>query len=138
METASAIFKVLSDVTRLRVAVLLAVHGEICVCTLAEALNEPECKISRHLAIMRSAGMVTARREGTWMHYRLAEPSHELERRLHDCLRDCLSNYEVAEADSSRLAVSTRVCAAGKSWGQEDAQQGCSTVQHCTYPIGRV
>jgi len=69
MHNETALFKVLADPTRLRLAVLLSIRGEKCVCQLVEALNEPGFKISRHLGIMRSAGMVDVRREGTWMHY---------------------------------------------------------------------
>ena len=58
MHNETVLFKVLADPTRLRLAVLLSVQGEKCVCQLAEALNEPEFKISRHLGIMRTAGMV--------------------------------------------------------------------------------
>ena len=72
MISADALFSVLSDLTRLRALVLIAEEGEVCVCELTVALDEPQPKISRHLALMREAGVVEARREGTWMHYRLA------------------------------------------------------------------
>ena len=62
MENEAAFFKILSDPTRLRLAVLLSIQGETCVCGLAEALDVPEYRISRHLGIMRSAGIVEARR----------------------------------------------------------------------------
>jgi ArsR family transcriptional regulator len=64
-------FKALSDPVRLRLVLLLARGGEMCVCKLVEALDEPQFKISRHLGILRSAGLVEARRQGTWMYYRL-------------------------------------------------------------------
>lgn len=83
--------KALSDPTRLRLAVALSIDGETCVCNLAEGLDEPEYKISRHLAVMRSAGLVEARREGTWMHYKLARPRNRMERCLWVCFRDHLS-----------------------------------------------
>ena len=104
MQDEAALFKVLSDPTRLRLAVLLAIEGETCVCKLAKALGEPDFKISRHLGIMRSAGMVEARREGTWMHYRLAGPRHRLEKCLQDCFRSCLANHQAVKADLKRLA----------------------------------
>lgn len=87
----AALLRALSDPTRLRLAVALSLNGETCVCTLAEALAEPEYKISRHLAVMRSAGMVEVRRDGTWMHYRLAQPKNHIEECLWDCFRDYLS-----------------------------------------------
>ncbi len=100
----SALFKVLADPTRLRLAVLLAENKETCVCRLAEALEEPDFKISRHLGIMRAAGVVIARREGTWMHYRLAEPRTRLEACLHECFVGCLREEPQVEADRTRLA----------------------------------
>jgi ArsR family transcriptional regulator len=75
----AALLKVLADATRLRLAVALSRNGETCVCALAEGLAEPEYKVSRHLAVMRSAGLVEARRDGTWMHYRLMQPRNHME-----------------------------------------------------------
>ncbi|MFH1733001.1 MAG: metalloregulator ArsR/SmtB family transcription factor [Planctomycetota bacterium] len=104
MEAEADLFKVLADSTRLRLAVLLAVKGETCVCQLAQALDAPDFKISRHLGIMRSAGMVEARREGTWMYYKLAQPRHRWEECLQECLRDCLADHKTVKADMVRLA----------------------------------
>ena len=99
----AALLKVLADPTRLRLAVALSCNGETCVCALAEGLAEPEYKISRHLAVMRSAGLVEARRDGTWMHYRLMQPRNHMEECLWNCFRDCLS------ADKSMAAALKRV-----------------------------
>lgn len=103
MQAEASLFKVLADPTRLRLAVLLALEGETCVCLLAQALDEPDFKVSRHLGIMRSAGMVAARREGTWMHYRLAEPRQRLEECLQECFRECLADHKTVKADVRRL-----------------------------------
>lgn len=89
----AALLKVLSDPTRLRLAVALSLNGETCVCILAECLAEPEYKISRHLAAMRAVGLVEARREGTWMHYKFARPRNSME----ECLRRCFRGYLSAE-----------------------------------------
>ncbi len=67
-----ALFDVLVDATRRRILALLADRGELCVCELTAALDETQPKISRHLGVLKDAGLVTPRREGTWMHYRLA------------------------------------------------------------------
>lgn len=64
-------FSALSDPTRLRCLALLAVEDELCVCELMHALKEIQPKISRHLASLRELGVVTDRREGLWIHYRL-------------------------------------------------------------------
>jgi DNA-binding transcriptional ArsR family regulator len=65
------LFSLLSDSTRLRITALLAVEGELCVCEFTHALGDSQPKVSRHLALMRDAGLVLARRQGTWMHYRI-------------------------------------------------------------------
>ncbi len=107
MHGEASLFKALADPTRLRLAVLLAVRGEVCVCMLAQALDEPDFKISRHLAVLRARGVVEARREGAWMYYKLAEPRHEMDKCLHEFFRACLANHKVARADLKRLAKAT-------------------------------
>ena len=67
----NSIFGILSDLTRLRALMLIQSEGEACVCEMTFALEESQPKISRHLALMRDAGIVEPRREGTWMHYRI-------------------------------------------------------------------
>jgi ArsR family transcriptional regulator len=69
-------FAALADRTRLRLINLMAM-GEICVCFFVETLAEGQPKVSRHLAYLRRAGLVAARRDGKWMHYRLAEPADD-------------------------------------------------------------
>ena len=64
-------FKMLADSTRLRCLLLMQVEGELCVCELTHALNLSQPKISRHLAHLREAGVLVARRNGTWMNYRI-------------------------------------------------------------------
>ena len=103
MQAEAMVFKVLADATRLRLAVLLAVKGETCVCVLAEALKAQPFKISRHLSVMRSAGLVEVRREGTWMYYRLAKARSRLEECLYECFRDCLAEHGTARMDLKRL-----------------------------------
>lgn len=66
-------FQALGDNTRLRLLNLMG-DQEICVCYLVEVLGQPQPKISRHLAYLRRAGIVAARREGKWMHYRIVMP----------------------------------------------------------------
>jgi len=69
-------FAALADRTRLRLLNLM-VGGEVCVCFFVEVLGTNQPKISRHLAYLRRAGLVSARKEGKWTHYGLAEPSDE-------------------------------------------------------------
>ena len=66
------LFKTLSDETRLSIVMLLREAGELCVCDLCSATNEPQPKVSRHMALLREAGLVIDRREGKWIYYRLS------------------------------------------------------------------
>jgi ArsR family transcriptional regulator, arsenate/arsenite/antimonite-responsive transcriptional repressor len=67
------LFRAFADPTRLRLLNLIG-NREICVCYFVEILGISQPKISRHLAYLRRAGIVAARREGKWMHYRLSTP----------------------------------------------------------------
>jgi len=67
---ADQLFKIFGDLTRLRVLTLLSREGELCVCELTYALGEIQPKISRHLALLREAGVVLDRRQGQWIYYR--------------------------------------------------------------------
>ncbi len=71
--SAESLFKALADRTRLRLLNLLG-GDEVCVCFFVEVLGQSQPKISRHLAYLRRAGVVAARREGKWIHYRVVEP----------------------------------------------------------------
>jgi ArsR family transcriptional regulator len=104
VKTEALLFKALSDPTRLRIAALLALKGEVCVCYLAEALGAQDFKVSRHLAILRAAGVVEARRAGTWMHYSLAPPRSKVERCLFDCFRRHLRGHPTVREDMKRLS----------------------------------
>ncbi|MCX7193309.1 MAG: metalloregulator ArsR/SmtB family transcription factor [Proteobacteria bacterium] len=66
------LFDVLSDASRRHLLALLTTEGELCVCELVAALDDIQPKISRHLAVLRDAGWVNTRREGTWIFYSLA------------------------------------------------------------------
>jgi len=66
-------FQALGDNTRLRLLNLMG-DQELCVCYFVEILKQGQPKISRHLAYLRRAGIVEARREGKWMHYRIVMP----------------------------------------------------------------
>lgn len=96
-------FQALGDKTRLRLLNLMG-NQEICVCYFVEVLDSPQPKISRHLAYLRRAGIVSARRDGKWMHYRIAMPPHAGAAQL---LRDTLAmlkDEKLMQADRVRLA----------------------------------
>ncbi|MBB2887162.1 MULTISPECIES: metalloregulator ArsR/SmtB family transcription factor [Pseudomonas] len=69
--TPTAVFKCLADDNRVRMMLLIAREGELCVCELTCALNESQPKISRHLAQLRTCGLLADRRQGQWVYYRL-------------------------------------------------------------------
>lgn len=101
-------FRALADRTRLRLLNLMR-NDEVCVCFFVEILNTHQPKISRHLAYLRKAGIVGARREGPWMHYRIVEPADpDAARVLSDTLA-WLGNDREMQRDRQRLV---RVCCA--------------------------
>jgi ArsR family transcriptional regulator len=102
----SRLFKALADETRLRIVALLS-HGELCVCHIEEALELSQPNVSRHLAILRAAGIVEDRREGSWVHYRLSsQPNADCERQLRELVRG-FGKRDVLRRDVERL-VRTR------------------------------
>ncbi|MDQ5977993.1 MAG: ArsR family transcriptional regulator, arsenate/arsenite/antimonite-responsive transcriptional [Verrucomicrobiota bacterium] len=96
------IYECLCDVTRLRLLHVLG-QGPLCVCHFQAVLDEPQVKISKHLAYLRERGLVTGEREGKWMIYALpAKPSPELRANL-ACLQDCARENPVFRRDLARL-----------------------------------
>jgi ArsR family transcriptional regulator len=84
------LFKALSDETRLKLVVLLF-KRELCVCQIEAALGISQTKASRHLAVLRHAGLLKARRDGLWIYYTLEEPRNKVEEDLFRNLRNSLS-----------------------------------------------
>ena len=101
-------FQALGDRTRLRLLNLMG-EQEICVCYFVEVLEQPQPKISRHLAYLRSAGLVAARREGKWMHYRLVMPPHAGAAQI---LRQTLAWMKADKAMQADRARLTKACCA--------------------------
>lgn len=95
-------FQALGDQTRLRLLNLMG-EQEICVCYFVEILGAPQPKISRHLAYLRSAGVVAARREGKWMHYRIVMPPHVGAAQILRETLEWLKQEKQMQADSIRL-----------------------------------
>ena len=106
VEELENVLAALADRTRLRLLNLMS-GGEVCVCFFVDVLDERQPKISRHLAFLRKAGLVTARRDAKWMHYSIAQPKHETARRI---LGDILKAL-AADADMQRdVAALTKAC----------------------------
>ncbi len=96
------LFLALADKTRLRILNLMR-REEVCVCFFSAALNESQPKISRHLAYLRSANLVTARREGKWMHYKIQMPEDALAAQTVQSVLDWLEKHEKMQQDYNNL-----------------------------------
>src|SRR5919198_6130696 len=101
-------FRALADRTRLRLLNLMGAD-EVCVCFFVEILKTNQPKISRHLAYLRRAGVVRARREGIWMHYRIATPRDENAAKVLTDVRTWLANDLSMQQDRKRL---DKICCA--------------------------
>jgi len=96
-------FQALGDRTRLRLLNLME-EQEVCVCYFVEILDAPQPKISRHLAYLRKAGIVSARREGKWMHYRIVMPAHIGATQILKQTLASLKEEKSMQADKARLS----------------------------------
>jgi ArsR family transcriptional regulator len=96
-------FQALGDNTRLRLLNLMG-EQEICVCFFVEILGQGQPKISRHLAYLRRAGIVEARRDGKWMHYRIVMPPNIGAAQVLRQTLAWLKDERSMQADSSRLS----------------------------------
>ncbi len=96
------LLQALADRTRLRLLNLMA-KREICVCYFVQVLNAPQSKISRHLAYLRKAGIVQARRDGKWMHYRLKTPADAHDAAILRSALAALRNNPEVQEDVARL-----------------------------------
>jgi ArsR family transcriptional regulator len=101
-------FRALADRTRLRLLNLMD-SGEVCVCFFVEVLKTNQPKISRHLAYLRRAGVVAARRDGKWMHYRIVEPPDPHAARIFKEVREWLKADADMQRDRERFV---KVCCA--------------------------
>ena len=96
-------FQALGDNTRLRLLNLMG-DQEICVCYFVEILDQPQPKISRHLAYLRSAGIVAPRRDGKWMHYRIVMPPNIGAAQVLQQTLTWLREERTMQADRARLS----------------------------------
>ena len=99
----------LSDATRLRLVYLLKRHGELCVCVLVDALDTPQPKVSKHLAVLRKNGIILGRRQGQWIHYRINPDLHAwADNILDELVEGCISRAPYGE-DEGRLLQNRRL-----------------------------
>jgi len=96
-------FSALADRTRLRLLNLMR-DGEVCVCFFADTIGTNNPKISRHLAYLKRAGLVSGRREGKWMHYRITRPTDEKAAEVFAATMELLKSEKQMQVDRERLA----------------------------------
>lgn len=107
IEELETLFQALGDRTRLRLLNLM--NGtEVCVCFFVEVLDEPQPKISRHLAYLRSSGLVASRRDGKWMHYSLTPPKSSTARKILEATLESIAGEPEMRRD--RAALSRACC----------------------------
>lgn len=102
IERLEAVFRALADGTRLRILALVA-GGEVCVCDIHGTLGIPQPTTSRHLAYLRRVGLVDARREGVWMHYRVSASLDPVVRGVVDAALHALTHAPAAARDRRRF-----------------------------------
>ena len=113
-------FQALGDNTRLRLLNLMG-DQELCVCYFVEILAQSQPKISRHLAYLRNAGIVSARRDGKWMHYRIVMPPNDGAARVLQQMLQSFKDEKTMQADRSKL--SKACCAPEKFSALQGAPQ---------------
>ena len=94
-------FRAFSDRTRLRILCLLHKRG-FCVGDIVDILQAPQPKISRHLAHLRKAGLVTVRKSGLWCHYSLSPAQTAFHKKLLSCLSNCFLEAPQIQQDQAR------------------------------------
>jgi ArsR family transcriptional regulator len=120
-------FQALGDTTRLRLLNLMG-EQEVCVCYFVEILGGPQPKISRHLAYLRNAGIVSARREGKWMHYRIVMPPHIGASQVLRQTLDSLKEDKRMQADRARL---TKACCSPRKYALDGAPVPTAVSEEC-------
>jgi len=95
-------FAALADRTRLRLLNLMR-DGEVCVCFFAETINTNNPKISRHLAYLKRANLVSGRRDGKWMHYQIIEPENEKANKVFQGIMEMLKDDGEMQLDREKL-----------------------------------
>ncbi len=103
------LFRAFSDRTRLRILHMLR-DGELCVCHIVDVLGVPQPKASRHLAYLRKAGLVKARKQGQWSYYQLAPARTAFHQKLLDCLSCCFDDVPELAKDAKRLGIRKSCC----------------------------
>lgn len=107
LDALTGVYAALADPTRLRILALLS-EDEICVCHIHASLDVPQPTASRHLAYLRKSGLVEARRDGSWMHYRLAPIANPVIAAVVKAALHALTHTAIAAKDEKRLHVALK------------------------------
>lgn len=125
MKRAAQFFKVLADEARLQILWLLFSQPELCVCDIMAVVGITQSKVSRHLATLRHAGLVTDRKDGLWSYYSLCPASDELAREHIDLLRGSLAR----RPDADQLLNRLREWLEAKNQGAVCSKEGAAAFQ---------
>jgi len=117
----ASLYGALADATRLRILGLLA-NGEVCVCHIHESLRLPQPTVSRHLAHLRRAGLVQTRRDGVWIHYRLAPPADQSALAAFSAAIHAVGHAPATRTDQERL---------GERANRKDTRRLLPIIQCC-------
>lgn len=124
MASVDEVIRALSDRLRLRCVLLLAREEELCVCEFTQALDVVQPKVSRHLATLRAAGIVIARRDAQWLHYRLDPDRPAWLSQIVEAVRAGSAADADHLADLGRLAGSTKRVVRSRQTAEQDIQRG--------------
>ncbi len=115
---------------RLRLRILHLLHeGEMCVGNIVEILQAPQPKVSRHLAVLKKARLVTVRREGQWIHYALAPVQSTFHQKLLECAANCFHEVTEIQGDKERLDTMRSLnsgCCVLPANGSQSNTHGCN------------
>ena len=105
----TGLYQALADMTRLRILGILAqaaggAESELCVCHIHDGLGVSQPTASRHLAYLRKAGLVAARRDGVWMHYRMVRPADPVLASVFDAALHALGHADSTARDRAKVA----------------------------------
>jgi ArsR family transcriptional regulator len=107
LDELTQVYAALADPTRLRILSLLT-DEEICVCHIHASLDVPQPTASRHLAYLRKSGLVEARRDGIWMHYRLARIDNPVVAAVVKAALHALTHATISAKDEKRLQAALK------------------------------
>ena len=109
MQEYNKVFKALADRNRVRILKMLEEH-ELCVCQIMEVLELKQSTVSKHLSVLKNAGLVQPRRNGTWMFYSLSRQRHnDFDQAQLGLMRNWLNDDSCIRSDKTRLKAVLKI-----------------------------